>query len=82
MPAQKRPLPQPASDGRVAERHAAAAASRGGGGDSRGTGGEAATDQGSAEPQEPRDGGEPNDAATPLSLDARKAFDALGRGRI
>jgi hypothetical protein len=78
MPVQKRPLPLPhsASDD---DDHAAAAASCSGGGGSRGTDGEAAAGQGSVEP---RDGGEPNDPATPLSLDARNSFDALRRGRV
>ncbi|TVU34814.1 hypothetical protein EJB05_16666, partial [Eragrostis curvula] len=60
MPAQKRPLPPPASDeddsdGRAAVRHAAASRRGDGDGDSHGTGGEVAVGQGSAEPRETRD---------------------------
>ncbi|XP_062207129.1 putative E3 ubiquitin-protein ligase RING1a isoform X2 [Phragmites australis] len=61
MPAQKCPLPWPASDdsdGRDAVRHAAA--TRGGGGGSRETDGEAPARQGSAAQRETRDG-DPDD---------------------
>jgi len=84
MPAQKRPLPSPApddSDGRGAARRAAAGGDGGRGGGSHGMDGATSARRESAPRQEPRDGGETNDAAAaplPLSPHARVAFGALG----